>query len=122
MSHLSYVIVMNKRKSTFCAEKFGDQKFVFKFRKYAFEHQLGFIKFYFIRFPRQNRKFKFVKKDEKTEILPHRKKYFSSGVLIIKFDKVDGSTYQFGNFECNKIYLIPDNEGFGVFLPIHSFV
>jgi hypothetical protein len=34
----------------------------------------------FIRFLRQNRKFKFVKKTEKNEILPHRKKYFSSGV------------------------------------------
>jgi hypothetical protein len=48
--------------------------------KYAYDHRLIFIEFYFIRFLRQNRKFKFVKKDGKTEILPHRKKYFSSGV------------------------------------------
>jgi hypothetical protein len=41
-------------------------------------HQLGFIKFYFKRFLRQNRKFKFVKKYGKNEILPHRKKYFSA--------------------------------------------
>jgi hypothetical protein len=35
---------------------------------------------------------------------------------------MDGSAYQFGKFECDKISLIPDNEGLGVFLPIRSFV
>jgi hypothetical protein len=40
MSHLSYVIVMNKRKNTFCAEKFGDQKFFFQISK-IFEKSKG---------------------------------------------------------------------------------
>jgi hypothetical protein len=35
---------------------------------------------------------------------------------------VDGTAYQFGKFECDKIFLILDNESLGVFLPIRSFV
>jgi hypothetical protein len=32
-SHLSYVIVMNKRKSTFCEKSFEKQNFLIKFLK-----------------------------------------------------------------------------------------
>jgi hypothetical protein len=52
-----------------------------------------------------------LKKDEKTEILAHPKKYFFSWVKKYKFQMVDGLVHQFGKFKCNNFFLILDRRG-----------